>query len=178
MFDEICFEVSPVSALTFIGLSHSADASGESSIMPMLGEINLTPTELDLAIDELEKVGRIATRMRQVPIAGFPGGKVVYGYAWTARIINFQPPERLSRLSPDAWSAARRYVFERDAFICGYCGGLGGDLECDHVIPLSKGGTNEVGNLVTACKSCNREKRAKLLHEWKIENRQPAKVVI
>lgn len=40
---------------------------------------------------------------------------------------------------------------------CAYCGY---DLptQVDHVIPLSRGGTDDRSNLVPACKSCNMEK--------------------
>ena len=37
----------------------------------------------------------------------------------------------------------------------------------DHVVPLSRGGAHEIGNLVVACAPCNRSKSAKLLSEWK-----------
>lgn len=37
----------------------------------------------------------------------------------------------------------------------------------DHVVPISKGGSNEDTNLVTACLPCNRSKRDKLVSEWK-----------
>jgi 5-methylcytosine-specific restriction endonuclease McrA len=43
---------------------------------------------------------------------------------------------------------------------CRYCG-CDGKMEVDHVIPLSKGGTNWPSNLVPACKTCNRKKGAK-----------------
>ena len=46
----------------------------------------------------------------------------------------------------------------RDGYKCHYCGNKTIDLEIDHVIPLSKGGSNKQGNLVLACQKCNREK--------------------
>lgn len=36
----------------------------------------------------------------------------------------------------------------------------------DHVIPLSRGGTNYIDNIVIACPSCNSKKNNKLPHEW------------
>lgn len=51
-------------------------------------------------------------------------------------------------------------VFKRDKFTCQYCGKSAPDviLEIDHLHPVSKGGGNEILNLVTACKDCNRGK--------------------
>lgn len=37
----------------------------------------------------------------------------------------------------------------------------------DHVIPLKKGGRNDIGNLVWACAFCNSSKGDKLLTEWR-----------
>lgn len=64
------------------------------------------------------------------------------------------------------WRDIRAYVFERDDYTCGYCGARGVKLECDHVVPVSRGGSNYVDNLKTACKPCNRAKGRKLLSEW------------
>jgi 5-methylcytosine-specific restriction endonuclease McrA len=41
------------------------------------------------------------------------------------------------------------------------------DIEIDHVVPLSKGGSNDLSNLVTACKPCNQAKRGKAAHKVK-----------
>jgi len=51
-------------------------------------------------------------------------------------------------------------VFKRDKFTCQYCGLSAPDviLEIDHIKPISKGGTNDILNLVTACRDCNRGK--------------------
>jgi len=53
-------------------------------------------------------------------------------------------------------------IFKRDAFACQYCGRHPPDavLEIDHISPVSKGGDNDQGNLVTACFDCNRGKAA------------------
>lgn len=63
-------------------------------------------------------------------------------------------------------SDIRQAVFERDNYICQYCGrcGEGVDLGIDHIIPLSRGGNNDIRNLITACKECNRAKHNRLLN--------------
>jgi hypothetical protein len=73
----------------------------------------------------------------------------------------------LARLGNSEWSTIRGMVFERDNYTCAYCGERGGKLECDHIIPHSRGGSDEMGNLTTACFSCNRSKRAKTPEEWR-----------
>src|SRR5437868_9620515 len=40
----------------------------------------------------------------------------------------------------------------------------------DHVIPLSRGGTDHQGNLVAACKRCNSSKGNKTIPEWRLRN--------
>ena len=51
-------------------------------------------------------------------------------------------------------------VFKRDSFKCQYCGRSSPDviLEVDHIVPVAKGGTNEMLNLITSCMDCNRGK--------------------
>jgi len=51
-------------------------------------------------------------------------------------------------------------VFKRDKFTCQYCGRMAPDviLEIDHIKPVAKGGTNNVLNLITSCRDCNRGK--------------------
>lgn len=56
-------------------------------------------------------------------------------------------------------------VFKRDGFTCQYCGSTppSAVLEIDHISPVSAGGDNSQGNLITACFDCNRGKAARSL---------------
>lgn len=54
----------------------------------------------------------------------------------------------------------RRAVYERDNFSCLHCGSRE-QLSIDHIIPWSKGGSHDFGNLQTLCKSCNSKKGTK-----------------
>lgn len=47
---------------------------------------------------------------------------------------------------------------ERDGETCRYCGSKDGPFHIDHVMPWSRGGSNDAGNLVVACSTCNIEK--------------------
>lgn len=50
---------------------------------------------------------------------------------------------------------------------CYYCGEkVSNDFHIDHVIPLSRGGTDSPDNLVITCPTCNLRKSSKLPHEW------------
>lgn len=53
---------------------------------------------------------------------------------------------------------------------CAYCEQpIDGQLDPDHVIPLSRGGSNSLTNILPACHPCNGDKRNLLLHEWALD---------
>jgi 5-methylcytosine-specific restriction endonuclease McrA len=69
------------------------------------------------------------------------------------------------RVSPREWDRA----VQRCGGLCSYCGERR-PLERDHVIPLHRGGDHSVGNLLPACRSCNRAKGYKFLSEWRYKH--------
>lgn len=52
-------------------------------------------------------------------------------------------------------------VWRRDRGRCVFCGGQG-NLEFDHIIPFSLGGSNTYRNIQLLCQDCNRSKSAKI----------------
>ena len=59
-----------------------------------------------------------------------------------------RPERKLTRLE----------VFNRDQYICQYCGKESRQLTLDHVIPRYRGGEHTWENVVSACIPCNRHK--------------------
>ncbi|MBW4564347.1 MAG: HNH endonuclease [Mojavia pulchra JT2-VF2] len=55
----------------------------------------------------------------------------------------------------------KTYVFQRDKYQCQSCGKttLETDLTIDHIIPLARGGQNDISNLQTLCYTCNQQKK-------------------
>ena len=74
--------------------------------------------------------------------------------------------KRMYNINVKEWYRIIKAVFKRDNYTCQYCGKVGGKLETDHIIPFSKGGTDDMDNLVTACRKCNRQKRDKSVEEF------------
>ena len=60
----------------------------------------------------------------------------------------------------------QKLLIEQD-FKCKYCNCyIKEKYHVDHIVPLSKGGSNWPSNLCIACPSCNMKKHDKLLDEW------------
>jgi 5-methylcytosine-specific restriction endonuclease McrA len=87
------------------------------------------------------------------------------------------------------WCSRPAYVratFIRDSFTCQECGlhPMREDkpwlpdiskLECDHIIPLARGGETTMGNLQTLCTKCNRKKGIKIADEEELPKCLPSR---
>lgn len=49
---------------------------------------------------------------------------------------------------------------------CAYCGSTN-NISLDHIVPLSRGGSHSIGNLISACMPCNLSKNSKTIMEWR-----------
>lgn len=90
-------------------------------------------------------------------------------YRWFRRRVGRPNPSLMRPASPVAVSrepipAGLRFaVLRRDGFRCAYCGRgepEGVRLHIDHIVPVARGGRNDLDNLVTACADCNLGKSA------------------
>ncbi|MDK2800410.1 MAG: hypothetical protein PWP27_1672 [Clostridiales bacterium] len=56
----------------------------------------------------------------------------------------------------------KKYIYSRDEGKCHFCGKklLFKQMSVDHYLPKSKGGPNDIFNLVLSCKKCNKIKKS------------------
>ena len=88
------------------------------------------------------------------------------------RLLNFIriPFNKMLRAKP-----SRNAIYTRDGYKCQYCGATR-RLTIDHVIPKSKGGSDDWENLVVASASCNVKKGDKMLEQSGLKlSKRPAR---
>lgn len=67
-------------------------------------------------------------------------------------------------VAPEEWKA----LVASFGGTCAYCGDIAGTT-MDHIVPISKGGRHEIGNVLPACTRCNCSKQDKDLDDWLAE---------
>jgi len=67
----------------------------------------------------------------------------------------------------------RLEVFNRDQYVCQYCGKETRQLTIDHIIPRYRGGQHTWENVVSACIACNRRKAGRTPEEAGMKLRHP-----
>jgi len=82
------------------------------------------------------------------------------------RLVRFiHVPRRFRR------QVTNTFLFARDRYRCQYCGRTAAELRPresltrEHLIPMSRGGTNDWTNVVTACSPCNTRKGNRMPEE-------------
>jgi len=74
------------------------------------------------------------------------GWSLVHIYYWYQR--------RKKANYPEDWSEIRNYILNRDNYTCSNCNGTK-ELHVHHIVPLTRGGTNNETNLATLCEKCH-----------------------
>lgn len=92
------------------------------------------------------------------------------------RLRNLERARTYVRVSGNkrrAAMAGKHFTFEEwEALLathdgrCGYCGSTE-RIEADHRVPLCRGGSNEISNILPACRRCNRRKHRRTEDEFR-----------
>jgi predicted transcriptional regulator len=83
------------------------------------------------------------------------------------RLYSFlQYTKKINKQRPRLISSIRKRILKRDNFKCQNCSSSY-NLHIDHIIPRSKGGTDEDSNLQVLCSKCNLFKREDLFNSFK-----------
>ena len=64
--------------------------------------------------------------------------------------------------TPEEWEQKKREF----RFKCAYCGIIPEKLTKDHIIPIKKGGSDKIENIIPACQSCNSKKYTKSIRQF------------
>jgi 5-methylcytosine-specific restriction endonuclease McrA len=90
--------------------------------------------------------------------------QLVNGKIRAPRVLHLEQYDRVPRL---AVRLTRQNLMLRDQYQCQYCGKRPGpaELNLDHVMPRSRGGTDTWENLVVSCRPCNLKKGKKTPRE-------------
>jgi hypothetical protein len=157
-------ECEPLARLLFAALWCEADREGRLEDRPKRIKAECLPYD-DADVDAL--LGQLAE-------AGFIIRYEVEGAKYIA-VVNFAkhqmphhkevqsvippPPGQpaITRHAYDVSADLRLEIFARDGNRC-LCCGTDEQLSLDHIVPLSKGGTNDESNLQTLCRRCNSAK--------------------
>jgi len=67
---------------------------------------------------------------------------------------------------PSDWDSRRKKVYKRDDYGCAHCGINGGphgnaELHAHHIVPKSRGGSDNISNLITLCNECHKAVHSK-----------------
>lgn len=95
-------------------------------------------------------------------------GREYYANHKQAALIRWRKRDALKKNAPGSHTQADiELQYRSQKGKCWHCGkSVGDDYHIDHLIPLSRGGSNAPENLVISCPKCNLSKHNKLPHEW------------
>ena len=82
------------------------------------------------------------------------------------KIRYYANSRRAKKLANGVYEISKKELKRLYESSCVYCGSEH-SIQADHVVPIARGGTHSIGNLVPACARCNQSKGSKLLTEWK-----------
>ena len=98
-------------------------------------------------------------RVKALRDCGYTGKEILEGLI----ILNGNRSRTKTVAAIKLWEDIKAFYHYR----CAYCNKVSEHLTKDHILPISKGGADTIGNIVPACADCNRRKNAKRLVTWR-----------
>ena len=122
--------------------------------------LNITSSTVRHTLERLKNKGWLTIYSRESGCSQYLIRKDVYALFSKKKV-------RGASVNPSS-KGVRFDIFQRDNFRCKICGASPATdptarLEIDHIVPISRGGKNEINNLQTLCYDCNRGKKDTLM---------------
>lgn len=157
-------ECDPLARILFAALWCEADREGRLEDRPKRIKAECLPyddADVDALLGQLERAGFIvryeAAGQGYIAVVNFSKHQMPH-HKEVASVIPPPPGEpAITRHAYEVSADLRMEIFERDGNRCLRCGSQE-QLSLDHIVPLSKGGTNDESNLQTLCRRCNSSK--------------------
>lgn len=127
-------------------------ADPQSNTPDLLAEIERLRGALRAIVDTPRSAGIYAAH--RIASTALNGGKA------------FVEPSTESLGDPVYTRRVVEYLHAKYQSRCAYCGSSDAVFQIDHVVPVSRGGGDDVGNLVLACVPCNKAKGARTAAEF------------
>lgn len=125
---------------------------------------NVSKNTVTKALEELNKLGLIDVNRRARKVSTYKiNFDELQDFVEESKLLDSKAEVPVERTKIE--NRIKKFIFERDAYRCINCGAHK-NLTIDHIVPVSKGGGNEIRNLQTLCKSCNSSKGVKDMLEW------------
>lgn len=120
--------------------------------------LGMSAEAFSAAFDELHEAGRM---YRSGPHTNFDCVTIMSSFEVLSQAMGAG-----GRPTQKEWAELRAITYEVHGKYCTYCLDTRGPFAIDHIIPVTKGGSNHRENLVPACQSCNTLKGNKSWGEW------------
>jgi hypothetical protein len=158
-----------LSAGTDPGAVRQAIEDARNDLWPWLERFKPQPTVAELVEKEQCRYEKQATRARQLTKSQIFA--IRYKQDPDLRLYHREKSKRRKAQLRESIglmvkAAEIKHRFQQFDNACAYCGVRNVDLQIEHLLPISLGGTHTLGNIVPACSSCNYSKATKEVEEW------------
>ena len=81
------------------------------------------------------------------------------------KVLAKNQKRRLNEKQTEQFFISKKFIENLYSSECVVCGSRE-NIQMDHIVPITRGGTHSEGNLQPLCRSCNSSKKDKTMTEW------------